>query len=429
MLEKNEKKEVLLQTNKRLDAALKLSDLDMERLGQLLQSLFAVLNVPNHEVSSMVRSLVFDEPPEFPNATPLSSSADDAEEEDPNLEDIDLDEEQYLGQTVGDDDEGNDSAAGGESAVGSDQMWFQQLNAAEQTQCLQLTRNLNEASLFPVCKHQVRGAYPVAETAKMLVKELVGTKKSYREVQYAMIGVLVGKSLDSTAGVQVDGETSVTEKPYKDIVVEYTKSHLMDSVEDCKRHHGQSPTSSFCSLHQELEQVYQPYGYGSKFTYERAEAATARGQLMEVDKRLGEVAAQKRKDESTTADYGKYSEYLPFLALKDQCFEVKEADKFVYTLCMFGTIQQKEMHGSRNTVTLGTFEKFSEDADGSVTMHFGAGTNCWAHGPRKADVKVVCGVTNLLKEAREPSTCFYTMELESPAVCTPKYAAIHGIEV
>lgn len=47
-----------------------------------------------------------------------------------------------------------------------------------------------------------------------------------------------------------------------------------------------------------------------------------------------------------------YKDHLEYLALKDVCFDVTDG-RFSYSLCMLGSVQQKELHGDMNTVVLG----------------------------------------------------------------------------
>ena len=167
-------------------------------------------------------------------------------------------------------------------------------------------------------------------------------------------------------------------------------------------------------------------GYGTQFKYERLESAHTRVTLREIESKVNTLRQSKEEADKAVNQHNTYGNYLPYLALKKECFKVNEANKFEYTLCMFDSVTQKEV-GGHHSVTLGTFARFTENTQGQTVMQFTDGTHCHAHGARKADITVVCGPNNILKEAREPATCYYTMELESPAACDMKYAEHHGI--
>ena len=172
--------------------------------------------------------------------------------------------------------------------------------------------------------------------------------------------------------------------------------------------------------------LYYIIGYGSQFKYERLETAHTRATLQEMESKVNTLKQSKEVADKSISLHNTYSNYVPFLALKKECFKVNEANKFEYTLCMFDSVTQKEVNG-HNSVTLGTFNRFVENNHGQVVMQFTDGTHCHAHGARKADITVICGANNILKEAREPATCYYTMEFESPAACDMKFAENNGI--
>lgn len=120
----------------------------------------------------------------------------------------------------------------------------------------------------------------------------------------------------------------------------------------------------------------------------------------------------------------KYKEYLDFLALKDQCVDVKDG-KYTYVLCILKSVHQKDEGGS--SVSLGNFKILSQNDDGSYEMKFENGQHCHAFGPRMATVHIRCGATTVLSDATEASTCNYTFELLSPAACSMKYGKINGL--
>lgn len=437
LLEKSETREKMLELNNQLDAVLQLNALSVEDLGRLLAVLLDVYKMNVHQVKATLKSMVFQDAKSASMVTNPVDSADYMDEDADVLQDfddLDLDDELH-------DDEGTGTA----EEANPDHAWVKDLSPVEESACSQLTNSMVESTLFPICQHQVPTgegdamSRPVLVTARNFVKELVGTKGGYKEVQYAIFGVLNGRGFAvqpeavAAVGVKPDGEVQLvpdvqTNHFQKELVSKFVDTHAIFGAEECLSD-VRGSSAAVCAMANELERVYQPHGYGSKLSYQRAGAVAARKAVKEVESLMTGNSKEKQANQDILDNYQKFSNYLPFLALSKDCFEVKEADKFVYKLCMFGTIQQTELQGSRNSVNLGNFERFSETSDGNIVMHFEKGQNCWAHGPRKADVTIVCGTSNILKEAREPSTCAYTMEFESPLGCTPKFAALNGIEV
>jgi Glucosidase II beta subunit-like protein len=84
------------------------------------------------------------------------------------------------------------------------------------------------------------------------------------------------------------------------------------------------------------------------------------------------------------------------------------------------SIHQSEQGGG-SKVSLGSFKTLVENEDGSFQMKFEDGQHCHAFGPRSASVHITCGSANVLSDASEPSTCFYTFQMESPAACSVKF--------
>lgn len=151
----------------------------------------------------------------------------------------------------------------------------------------------------------------------------------------------------------------------------------------------------------------------------RAEVDTRRTQIRDLER-------NKSEGEKAQHELEKFKDHLDLLAMKSQCFDVVDG-KFSYHLCMLDNIRQKEIDGHGN-VSLGEFEEVGQSEDGTAfKLHFKHGQYCHAFGPRTADVTVVCGDQNILKAAREPSTCYYTLVFESPAGCTKSYADAAGL--
>ena len=159
---------------------------------------------------------------------------------------------------------------------------------------------------------------------------------------------------------------------------------------------------------------------------------------MEVNTKTKEVEAKQKIAATANDDLVKYKDHLEYLAMKDQCFEVVDG-QFSYSLCMLGSITQKEVSGSRE-VTLGTHQSIEPAYDTpsnshngrtppSTIMRFGGGQHCHAFGARTAQVTVACAAKNALISASEPSTCAYSLYFESPVACTLKYAQLNGLDI
>jgi hypothetical protein len=97
---------------------------------------------------------------------------------------------------------------------------------------------------------------------------------------------------------------------------------------------------------------------------------------------------------------------------------------------MLENVKQKEI-GGYNNVLLGDYQSIQEISSKeygiAYQMKFHNGQHCHAFGARSAEVTVICGEKNVLKSAQEPSTCFYTLILESPAACTENFAKANGL--
>ena len=170
--------------------------------------------------------------------------------------------------------------------------------------------------------------------------------------------------------------------------------------------------------------------------HHRLEADTAREAVKASEAKLRDLEESKRNCENVLKEGEEFAGHLEFLALKDKCFDQKDAN-FVYSVCMLGKITQKE-NGRSNTVTLGNFGAPSTAiapfdivqglaSTPGLRLLYDKGTHCHAFGARSAEVIVSCGPENILSEASEPSTCFYSFKLESPAACTEEVARSIGL--
>ena len=148
----------------------------------------------------------------------------------------------------------------------------------------------------------------------------------------------------------------------------------------------------------------------------------ANGKLTELEDQLS--AARRTKEELEH-----HAAWVEFLALRDKevCLETVDG-KFTYSVCVMQKVTQREAEGGE--VELGNFLSIEPHAEtGGAVMHFNNGAHCWGiNEPRKADVFVVCGAEDKLLSATEPSTCYYTFQMESPVACTEEFKAVHGLQ-
>ena len=136
-----------------------------------------------------------------------------------------------------------------------------------------------------------------------------------------------------------------------------------------------------------------------------------------------DLKKQKEDMEDKFSSYQSHIDHLEWLHLKDECFSIKGGE-FTYDVCIMGVITQSDGRGSR--VTLGNYNKL-ERGDSTTTLKYQDGQHCWNHGARAADVTVTCGAENKVTEVVEPSTCYYTFALTSPAACTEKVGQQLGL--
>lgn len=185
---------------------------------------------------------------------------------------------------------------------------------------------------------------------------------------------------------------------------------------------------SHCNLREKLREIIEQMALLLKESKENPEVQRLKNEIQVRESELQTV--RREKDNVTNAQkmMEAFKNHLEFLALKGQCFDTVDG-KFSYTLCALESVKQKDSADTSNEVNLGQFESMEESAEfgHSYVMHFTNGQHCHAFGARKADVSVVCGEKNVLKSAREPSTCFYTFQFESPAACSEKYAVANGL--
>lgn len=460
-IETAEKMEASRELNQKLHRVLGLETMatQPEQLGQVLRVLLDVLDVQPFSVDKLLSNIAV-EGGEAAGAADVAvgvgvdgeaaAAAVDGhqhEHEHEHEHEHDDDDHDADDMVASESDDTTSTSTSTTTEAGSDDptSWLTQLSPQDKAICHQLSASLTAPKVLQVCRYAAGMAgtsLPITSgspsrivvAAGELIKEVIADRRAYKEVQYALLGVLTGVGhkppaiTDSTTVTEPEQPPATDSMPsfYSASVVAYIQAHLSYDEAAClaefpSEHH-------LCRLSITLSELYSN-GYGLKFTYTREPTQVARNTLSDIENKLQNVKNRQKENEKTVTLYNEHHTNLPYLALKAQqpCYEVADGN-FIYNMCLFDSVTQKERHGSSRTVTLGSFDSFSEDNDtGSSVMHFTKGTHCHAHGARRVDIQLTCGVTNKLKDPREPSTCFYTLEMETPAACTQKYAEVNGI--
>ena len=101
-----------------------------------------------------------------------------------------------------------------------------------------------------------------------------------------------------------------------------------------------------------------------------------------------------------------------WLAHHEECFST-QVREYSYEFCPFKQASQK----SGSSTSLGRFTRFDQ-VDGKVSLHFENGQRCWQGMDRKAVVHTNCGVSSAITLVEEPSTCFYSIQFDTPIACS-----------
>ena len=115
--------------------------------------------------------------------------------------------------------------------------------------------------------------------------------------------------------------------------------------------------------------------------------------------------------------------HLIWLAHYEDCFST-QVREYTYEFCPFKQASQK---GGSST-SLGRFARF-ESEDGRASLHFENGQRCWQGMDRKAVVLANCGVTSAITLVEEPSTCFYSIQFDTPIACSLSSASVLRQEI
>ncbi|XP_076866719.1 glucosidase 2 subunit beta-like [Brachyhypopomus gauderio] len=140
---------------------------------------------------------------------------------------------------------------------------------------------------------------------------------------------------------------------------------------------------------------------------------SAGDELQKVEEAYETVQTEIRElQEKMAIDYGPERE---FVFLLSHCVHLA-VHEYVYTLCPFSQVTQKNSVGSE--VMLGKWGGWLDSPDSAYSqMRYEHGEPCWQAPERSTVVSLVCGKQTDLRSVREPSKCLYTMELHTPAAC------------
>jgi hypothetical protein len=163
-------------------------------------------------------------------------------------------------------------------------------------------------------------------------------------------------------------------------------------------------------------------------------AEDLRSALRGLSSKQAGLQRQRKEHEDLVKSSKDYVGFFDFLALQNQCFD-KPDGQYTYSVCIGKDVRQKDTGGGSSTL-LGTFQTPASglqrlvDAKKGLArlrMKFERGQHCHAFGPRSAEVLLQCGAENVLLEASEPSTCFYSFRMQSPVACNEDFARSIGL--
>ena len=243
----------------------------------------------------------------------------------------------------------------------------------------------------------------IMDNAKSLLLSMLKSRDIYTEVQLLQGYYRMKKSYEGAS--------------------EFIQSHkeLLDP-RSCPSAWADSPdVNDLCSLGDTLGKLCNTLKrLSTKDTEPESNVAIAEQELRDAEDKLSIT-------EKDLKEMDDYSEFFEYLALKNKCFDGLDG-KFTYNVCILGQLTQRDGDNDSSEVTLGTFSSIDNNPDtGGIIMHFTEGTHCWAFGPRTADVFITCGPEQKMISSNEPTTCYYTFEVESPSGCTENFARINGI--
>lgn len=168
---------------------------------------------------------------------------------------------------------------------------------------------------------------------------------------------------------------------------------------------------------------------------ELSEIAKGKDTIRKLREDIDALAERQRAELEKRAEFAKFDpDFLEYAHIRDVCVEKKDG-QYVYKVCLGASVDQSSASESGDAssgggVSLGSFDRIEHDAtSGGAILHYSDGAYCHAFGARKSTVYVVCGGGDLvLVSASEPSTCSYHFTVEAPHACSPRFAALYGLE-
>ena len=252
---------------------------------------------------------------------------------------------------------------------------------------------------------EARAASIAVDNAKKVLLQLIKSRDVYTEIQ-----LLIG--FNRMTG-SYDGS------------LEFVKSHLeLIDPRSCPADWaGSVEVNELCTLSDNLSTLFDTLrNFPEKDKQPQINLTAGEDDLKDFENKLSTTETELREIEE-------YAEFLEYLALKDSCLKGHDG-KFTYNVCILDKLTQTDGDDASTEVTLGVYDSIKSNVNtGGVIMHFTEGTNCWAFGPRTADVFINCGPEQKMISSNEPTTCYYTFEVESPSGCTEKFALMNGIEI
>ena len=329
-----------------------------------------------------------------------------------------LDEDNVTGRSPDDyeysDDEiiEDDVALGADGNIGTNDATPASPVDNEDTASCRIVELTNDFDLLPLCDSSIDNAHSAAS----FIVDILLERNVFDEI-LLILGYY--RSAESFVGIESflqDPENNFTGEDKTCGVLKYPAA-------------ADELSEEYCSLRELIpSRIRAHVAEEQSLNILNNDISSIKGSVESLEQRVTELQRKQNLAKDAADDMNRFKDFLEYLALKDTCFEVVDG-AFKYSLCILSKVTQSEVGGSRNEVTLGTFNRIDEKyQDGiSTEMYFENGQYCHAFGERKAQVSVLCAARNALISAAEPSTCAYQLVFESPIGCSPKYAQMIGL--
>lgn len=383
---------------------------------KLLSSMFDVLDMTDFDVNNAliaagIEIVASGVPSSMPNAGGHDSIENYTGEDDPELDPLD----EVGDAEEGDKEEDHDHDRSQEQDVSS-----KEPSSSRKPFHCTLLDHIGDVRLAPLCNHrpaddaseepesllleQTKAHSSAIDNAKVLLLQLLKSKGLYTEIMLL------------TGYFRVRGTFEGAP--------DFIKTHkLLDDPHSCPAEwSGHENVNDLCSLNELL------FGMYDSLNFIEGKNPASELDLKEMETDLSNRENELDEIENSLKDFELYSDKLEYLALKDKCFDGKDG-KFTYSVCILDKLTQRDTEsGDGGEVTLGTYSSIETNPDtGGIVMHFTEGQHCWAFGERTADVFITCGPEQKMISSNEPTTCYYTFQVESPSGCTEEYAQLNGL--